>query len=363
MSKIHRLRLSRALRYHSTALLVAAGLLAATCSGPPEDREPTVIGGLTMGTTYAIQIAGSPRLSKRRAARIKTDLDNLFARINREMSIYDKNSEISRFNRSRKTDWFAVSGSTAGLINEALTISKMTEGAFDVTVGPLVNLWGFGPKKGDPGVPGQEKIAELRSHCGYQKLSVRLAPPAIRKTIGKVSCDLSAIAKGYGVDRVAAYLDSLQIDDYLVEIGGEIKARGTNTANQSWQVGIAAPDSTFGVGKIVSLNDAAMATSGDYRNYFEVDGVRYSHIIDPRTGRPVTGDLVSVTVIHDQCAYADAMATALYVLGPDAGYDVAVREDVAALMIIRVGTTYREKATPQFARCVSSGAQRSAREQ
>ncbi|MDH4156994.1 MAG: FAD:protein FMN transferase [candidate division Zixibacteria bacterium] len=357
-AKRHRSRTGRALRHLPAVLLVAMGLLAGTCSGPREGREPTVIDGLTMGTTYTVQIAKHPRLSARSVLQIKKDLDSLFAQINREMSIYDNNSEISRFNRSRKTDWFAVSHSTAELINEALTVSKKTEGAFDVTVGPLVNLWGFGPKTGNLTVPGQEKIAEQMSHCGYRKLSARLAPPAIRKTTGNVSCDLSAIAKGHGVDRAAAYLDSAQIDDYLIEIGGEIKARGTNAENQPWQVGIAAPDSTFGVGKIVSLNKAAMATSGNYRNYFEVAGVRYSHIIDPRTGRPVTHDLASVTVIHDNCAYADAMATALIVLGPDAGYDLAVREGLATLMIVREGSTYSEKATPRFARFVSPGRER-----
>ena len=272
------------------------------------------------------------------------------------MSIYQENSEITDFNRTRHTDWFSVSPETARVIEQSLLISEKSLGALDITAGPLVKLWGFGPGTGEKSttLPGEEAIRRARLHQGYKKMAVRLSPPAVRKDDPEIYCDLGAIAKGHGGDEIARYLAAMGLSDFLVEIGGEVKASGKNNRNSDWQIGIESPDSNLAIHKVVSLRDTAMATSGDYRNYFLQNGIRYSHIIDPRTGKPVTHALSSVTVIHDACSYADAWATALYVLGPEEGYEAALKEELAVFFIIREKEGSIEKMTPPFKKYLSS---------
>ena len=185
---------------------------------------------------------------------------------------------------------------------------------------------------------------------GYEKLEYRLDPPALRKLHPELTIDLSALAKGYGVDVLAEYLEEVGVQDYMVEIGGEIRARGTNPDGQVWRIGIEKPEpgGQRSVYEALPLEDLGMATSGDYRNYYELDGERLSHTIDPRTGRPITHKLASVTVLHEECAFADAYATALNVLGPERGYELAVSLKLPALFIVRVDDRFEEKATPAF---------------
>jgi thiamine biosynthesis lipoprotein len=211
-----------------------------------------------------------------------------------------------------------------------------------------VNLWGFGPAKEKREIPGEAQIKEAMVKIGYQKLAVHLSPPSMKKEDPEIYCDLSAIAKGFGVDKVAAYLEAQGFNDYLVEIGGEVRARGKNPKGTLWRVAIASPDGSSGYQKVLFLEDASMATSGDYHNYFEKDGVRYSHTIDPSTGRPITHKLASVTVVHASCMTADALATAIDVLGPGKGYELALKENLPVFLVIREKDTFVEKMTPRF---------------
>ncbi len=307
-----------------------------------------------MGTTYMVKIVkpGDEKFSSRDELnkKLTADIEKLLKKVNQQMSTWIEDSEISRFNRYNESQWFEVSSDTALVIGEAIGVSKESGGAFDITVGPLINLWGFGPDGTVKKIPGEGQIKKVMEEIGYEKLSVRLSPPALKKEEPGIYCDLSAIAKGFGVDQVTGYLDSRGFSHYLVEIGGEVRAKGLNHKNQIWRVAIASPDPHGGspYQKIIRLKDASMATSGDYFNYFEKDGVRYSHTIDPTTGKPITHKLASVTVIHESCMTADAMATAINVLGPEKGYQLAIKENLAVFMIVRGAKGFLENMTSRF---------------
>ncbi len=341
-------------------ILFALNIFLFHC-GEKEAVSPLIeIHGRTMGTSYMVKVVQSDSLKSTdtdtdidvdaNEKTITADIKNLLKKVNQQMSIWIKDSEISRFNQYGKTDWFEISADTAAVIAESLRVSQISNGAFDITVGPLINLWGFGPEKQERQIPEEQQIREMMTRIGYQKLSVRHSPPSIKKENPKIYCDLAAIAKGFGVDRVAEYLDSKGFVNYLVEIGGEVRARGKNHKHQIWRVGIASPNGSFTLQKIVLLKDRSMATSGDYQNYFEKDGVRYSHTINPTTGRPITHRLASVTVTHTSCMKADALATAINVLGPEKGYELAVKENLPVFMILkeRSGNDFIGKMTPQF---------------
>lgn len=300
--------------------------------------------GKTMGTTYMVKVAGAPEIDD---ATLQIKVDAELRSVNDQMSTYLKSSEISQFNRSASTDWFDVSPEFAMVVDAALAISEKTGGAFDVTVGPLVNAWNFGSTERTGSVPDQETIDRLLAVTGYQKLQVRLDPPALRKQIPDLQIDLSSIAKGHGVDRVVEMLNEMGASDVFVEIGGEVRTTGDKPGGP-WRVGIQLPDAqqdTVMVAHPMLVNDDAgnaMATSGDYRNFFVADGKRYSHTIDPRTGRPVKHGLASVTVVAPTCMVADAWATALSVLGPEPSLDVAKTNQLNTLLATRLGDgTYK----------------------
>ena len=299
-----------------------------------------------MGTTWSVMInAEALPLSR---PQLKAQFDAVLNRVNTEMSTYLPDSELSRINATDSADRIPVSVSLMRVLQAAQEISRLTQGAFDVTIGPLVNLWGFGPEQ-DFSVPAEEQVNRSLRLVGYEKLRLDPAASTLKKAHNGVSIDLSAIAKGYGVDRIADYLDSLQLDNFLVEIGGEIRARGLNGEQLPWQIGIEQPVAgQRGVQRIIKLDNTAMATSGDYRNYFEQDGTRYSHTIDPRTGRPVSHGLASVTVLHPSTMLADAWATGLLALGPDEGYATALENGLAAYFIVRGDEGFREKFTLGF---------------
>jgi thiamine biosynthesis lipoprotein len=289
-----------------------------------------------MGTTYSVKIFDPPEAKEDLAFLV----DQLLRNVNDQMSTYLENSEITRFNRSKSTDWFPVSEELASVVAFSQVISEKTEGAFDVTVGPLVNVWSFGPDPSTRTVPEGGVIAKLRESVGYRKLSVRVDPPALKKSVPELKIDLSAVAKGYAVDRMVALLNEQGASNVFAEIGGEVSVSG-NKAGQWWKVGIQMPDAVSDSVLIAhSLNvggsdDLAMATSGDYRNYFEVDGKRYSHTIDPRTGWPIEHPLASVTVVAKNCMAADAWATALNVLGPEESLRLAKVEGLDVLLVAR----------------------------
>jgi thiamine biosynthesis lipoprotein len=320
-------------------LVVSAGMLLFQCGKRKSTSELLELRGRTMGTTFMVKTLKKPEdlefTTSELTLKLSRDIGEILETVNQQMSTWINDSEISRFNQYPETGWFDVSSDTALVFAEALRVSELSGGAFDITVGPLVNLWGFGPVKTDRQIPGDDQIKEVMTKTGYQKISVRLSssPPAIKKEIPGVQCDLSAIAKGFGVDKVAEYLESTGYMNYLVEIGGEVRGKGINHEAIPWRVAILAP----GPGgqspyqKILSLNDKAMATSGDYFNYFEKDGVRYS---------------------HDSCMTADAMATAIDVLGPEKGYELALKENLPVFMIVKEKGTFVEKMTPPFAKMI-----------
>ncbi len=335
-------------------------------------REMHLFRGQTMGTFYSVKIiepvqdtrstgnetpvTGQPTGPIFDKTAIKNGIEQVLDQVNQQMSTYRPDSEISRFNKYRGNDWFPVSHDLADVVEQALKVSALSGGAFDITVGPLVNLWGFGPTKRPLKIPDAGEIEKARLIIGYDKISVRIPgagspePPALKKMLPEIYCDLAGIAKGYGVDQVARYLESAGIKEYLVEIGGEVRTKGKNQKNQWWLLGVITADGTARVQRAFPLVNAAMATSGDYFNYFEEDGVRYSHTIDPSTGKPITHKLASVSVIASSCVVADAMATALDVLGPEKGYELAIKENLAVFMLIKGDgkNVFIEKMTPQF---------------
>jgi thiamine biosynthesis lipoprotein len=309
--------------------------------------------GETMGTTYTVKVARLPPSID--ADRLAADVEARLEEINRQMSTYRDDSEISRLNRFEDPDWFDVSPELLQVLQRATEVSQATRGAFDVTVGPLVRLWNFGPgREAAERVPTDEQIQVARQQIGYGKIEIRETPPGVRKSQPDLELDLSAVAKGFAVDQVAEVLLSHGATDYLVEIGGEVRAGGKNVAGQPWRIGVEAPlAGVRTVQQVVPLSEMAMATSGDYRNFFVVDGKRYSHIIDPRSGRPVEHRLVSVTVLHPSCAAADAWATALLVLGLEEGFAVAERQQLAVLFIKDTDQGFVETSTKEFDRSIS----------
>jgi len=331
--------------WHLTILIGALAIVS--CS--PETKTPTLVKltGPTMGTAYSVKVRKLPAGLNQED--LQGGIEQVLKRINDRMSTYLEDSELSRFNKQQTTDWMEVSTETVAVIREAIRTSRLTEGAFDVTVGPLVNLWGFGPIPRGDTIPSDTEIREALQKVGYTKIHTRISPPAIKKDRPDIQIDLSAIAKGYAVDQVADYLDKSRVLDYLVEIGGELRAKGKNAKGTAWTVGIEKPVANERViHQVLHLKDQAMATSGDYRNYFEKNGRRFSHTINPRTGRPIKHHLASVTVINPSSMRADAMATALMVLGPEVGYELAERQKLAALFILRDSDGFQERATPEF---------------
>jgi thiamine biosynthesis lipoprotein len=322
------------------------GLLSA-CQSGSQDRALTTLQGATMGTTYTVKMVELPFGLEPDS--IRAEIDVILEKINRQMSTYLQDSELSEFNRRRVTDWIDVSQQLVDVLHQAQQISVLTEGAFDVTVGPLVNLWGFGPAPGDDQPPSDQAIRQAMDRVGYARLQVRSSPPAIKKHRADLYVDLSAIAKGYAADVIAENLLARGVDHYMVEIGGEVRARGRNARGTLWRIAIEKPSSgSRSVHTVIELNDLGMATSGDYRNYFETEGRRYSHTIDPRSGRPVTHKLASVTVAHPSTMQADALATALMVLGADAGYRFAEEHELAAFFIVKGEDGFYDKASTAF---------------
>lgn len=326
--------------------LIALALLGG-CGGP--DRGAILeLQGRTMGTSYSVQVASPPPDLDPESLRQSIAAE--LARVNAQMSTYAPDSNLSRFNRSDSTDWIAVPSELAEVVTEAQRVSRLSDGAFDVTVGRLVNLWGFGPERHPGRVPAPETIARGLARTGYHKLSVRSAPPALRKSQPGLSVDLSAIAKGYAVDCLARLLDQRGLGNYLVEVGGELRASGQHP-ERPWRVAIERPEShERAVFRVLALHDIGMATSGDYRNFFEQDGVFYSHTINPRSGRPVDHRLASVTVLDASCMRADALATALLVLGPTRGLALAEEQGIAAFLIERLEAGDRARASTAFER-------------
>jgi FAD:protein FMN transferase len=328
-------------------LAISIALLLTSACG--EEKREQIIAGRTMGTTYHVKVVTG---SFQSIAGLKEKIDARLVQINGSMSTYQPDSEISRFNDLKQAGRaFEVSADFLRVMMTAKTIFELSGGAWDATVNPLVELWGFGPAERQRAAPPKKKIAALLPKIGFENIQILPNGTLVKKN-KFVTLDLSSIAKGYGVDQVAQIIQKSGFNNYLVEIGGEIFASGHREDGKLWRIGINRPrkDAAFDdVYQIVDLNNQGFATSGDYRNFFEVDGIRYSHVIDPRTGYPVSNGIVSVSIVADNCTLADGLATAVMVMGTEKGLDLINRlQGVEGLIIIEkpngsLGTYYSKR--------------------
>lgn len=330
---------------------------------PARERHLSEFRGLTMGGTFSVKIV-TPKdeLETPGLHDVDRALRSSLDRIEGLMSTWDRDSELSRFNRSTSLQPFPVSPETFEVFKWSIDVGTLTGGALDVTIGPLVDAWGFGPAGPRNALPSNEEIARLREATGLDRIELNPAALTVRKTRPEVRCDLSSIVPGYAADRLAAVLADRRFTDFLIDVGGEVRTRGRNEAGAPWQVGVERPVlHGDAIQRLVPISDLAITTAGDYRKYREVGGQRVAHILDPRTGRPLTHRLASVTVIDPLAVRADAFDTALMVLGMDEGFALATRLNLAALFIERTGEGFSERATPRFEAITGIAAEKASR--
>jgi thiamine biosynthesis lipoprotein len=328
------------------ATLAATGAWVGTRRAPPPGVE--VLRGNTMASTYTVKLH-APGLDAGGVAEAHAAVERELAAVVSRMSSFEAGSELSRFNRHASERPVAISAELAQVLVAARSVSEASEGRFDVTIAPVVDAWGFGPR-GVRARPAAHDLARARAAVSWRALELDAARGTLAKGHPMLAIDLSGIAQGHGADRVAQALERLGFTDYLVDICGEMRARGLNARHTPWRIGIERPDAPERTAhRIVALERGALATSGDYRIYFEQEGERYSHEIDPRTGAPARHALASVSVVAADAAIADAWATALFVAGPQAGHELALARGVAAYFIERRDGGLAERATPAFA--------------
>lgn len=335
-------------------MLFAATVAAVSVSACGE-REPSrlvELRGPTMGTTWSVKLVPGPRgLAEAEIQAIDRHVRDLLARIEGLMSTWDATSELSRFNAIRSDEPFPVSPETFAVFRAAVALAGETDGALDVTVLPLVHAWGFGARGGDVmHAPNDDTLARLHSSTGVRHLALDPNGRWVRKLHPQVECDFSSLAPGYAADLIADLLRVRGLSGFLLDVGGELVAWGRNAEGTVWRLGVDRPElRRRAAAAIVPLDNLAIATSGDYRAYREIDGQRVSHIIDPRTARPVRHALTSATVIDPSAMRADALATALMVLGPDDGMALARRLNLAALLLVRnTDGGFDERPTSRF---------------
>ena len=329
-------------------LLLTTFLLCflSSCFKQTPEKQIT-FNGRTMGTTYSIKLY--PANSDLDQEQLHIKIEQVLSTVDRTMSTYKNKSDISLFNQLKSTQWITFPADLINVIREAQHISLLTNGAFDITVGALVDLWGFGKITQTEKIPESKDINRLLKTLGYKNINIHPTANQISKKHPDISIDLSAIAKGYGVDKVAEALDKEGIHNYLVEIGGEIRVRGFKNETSPWILAIEKPSTKMrSVHQKLVLSNQGMATSGNYRNYFEKEGERYSHIINPKTGRPITHSTASVSVIHVSCMTADAWATGLLAMGYEKGYQLAEQKGLAVYFIYRKGDQFINLATTGF---------------
>lgn len=302
--------------------------------------------GHIMGTTYNVMVVADP------GETLPQDLGETIAawlaQVNQSMSTYLADSELSEVNAAAVGEWVSVSPMLAEVLEEARAISELSGGAFDVTVGPLVDLWGFGPVDTGDQVPSTTALSAARERVGFNHLRMRSEPPAIRK-LRDIRIDLSAIAKGFAADYASQQLKALGFENHLVEIGGDLLVSGHNATGQAWRIGVEKPAfERGGVQQAIAGSDLGVATSGDYRNFFSQDGQIYSHILDPRLGKPVQRDLASVTVIAETAARADGLATAFSVMGAEEALALAAEHQIPLYLIVRQGQNIETRQSAAF---------------
>lgn len=325
------------------ALAVAA---LAGCSFQNEEKIWEISGSI-FGTRYHINVV-LPE-DEQRLQDLAQGIEQKLNQVDQTMSTWKTSSELSRFNqRPDQSEWTALSGPLFEVIRRSQEIAEMTGGAFDVTIGPVVNLWGFGPQARPETLPEPDELARVLAKTGTEHLELDPQTLSLRAQPSQY-IDLSGIAKGYGVDVVARYLDSEGVAAYLVEVGGEVRVNGRKPDGSAWRLAVEQPtEGARQVNSVVALENQAMATSGDYRNYYQSEGQRYSHTIDPKTGKPISHTLASVTVIADDCMTADALATAFNVMGREKAMALATRENIPAYFIVRGQGAFETHQTPAF---------------
>ncbi len=320
-------------------------LLATACSRPP---EPVTIGGPTMGTQWSVRLAEPPPALG--VSQLRAEIEDVLETVNAQMSTYREDALISRFNRAEAGEAFALPPDFARVLLDSLELARDSDGAFDPTVGPLVNLWGFGPDGDRTEPPPDADIAAARARVGWERLDHDPSASLLTQP-GGTYLDFSSIAKGHAVDRIAGLLDAHGVAGYVVDIGGDMRTRGTRADGRAWRIAVERPQpGERAVHSVITPGDMALATSGSYRNFFRDQGRTYSHTIDPRTGWPVAHDIVSVPVIHERCAIADGLATVLSVLDEDEGMAFARQRELAVLWLVNTDEGIQERMTPAFAR-------------
>lgn len=327
------------------SLITMVIILSACFPSNPSNKTEVLLQGRTMGTSYNIKVVATQEQLDE--LKLQQQIDEALKQVNQAMSTYIPSSEISQFNQSNSTEAIEISAGFARVLAESIRIGELTQGKLDVTVGPLVNLWGFGPEQRPETVPSEALLQTTKKRIGLKNLV--LNGNRLSKRIPALYIDLSTIAKGYGVDIVAELIEANGIENYLVEIGGELRLKGFKHTGELWAIAIEKPVSNErSVQEVIIPKDNAVATSGDYRNYFEADGERFSHIIDPATGKPIKHNLVSVTVIHPSSMTADGLSTALMVMGMEQGLAFAKAHDLAALFISKRENGFDEHFTVKF---------------
>lgn len=329
-------------------ITLAVSLSACFPSNPSKNTE-VLLQGRTMGTTYNIKVVATEEQVIE--LKLQQQIDAALKQVNQEMSTYIADSELSKFNQSTSAEAIEISVGLTRVIKESIRLGNLSGGKLDVTVGPLVNLWGFGPEQRPEKVPSDAILSATNERVGLQNLV--LEGNLLSKKIPDLYIDLSTIAKGYGVDIIAELIESNGLTHYLVEIGGEMRLRGFKHTGELWAIAIEKPilDQSGverAVHQVIIPKDNAVATSGDYRNYFEADGRRFSHIIDPSTGKPIDHNLVSVTVVHPSSMTADGLSTTLMVMGMEKGMAFASENNLAALFISKTENGFDERFTVKF---------------
>lgn len=330
-------------------LLAVALLALAGCDNQSATASKgVVLEGKTMGTFWRVSLAGVDDADQNALrGKIQAQLDG----DDRLLSTYKSDSALSRFNQSRSTEPYPVTEAMSDIVTLSLRIGAKTDGAMDITVGPLVNLWGFGPDKQPVKTPDQAQIDAAKALTGLQHLKVinKAGQQWLQKDLPGLYVDLSTVGEGYAADHLARLMEQNGISRYLVSVGGAVVTRGTNPDGKAWRVAIQKPtDRENAVQAIVDLNGHGISTSGSYRNYYELEGKRLSHVIDPVTGAPIQHRLVSATVIATTAMEADGWDTGLMVLGTEKAKRVAEKEGLAVYLITKEGEGFTTWMSPQF---------------
>ncbi len=335
------------------SIFILALLVALTGCFPSNDlsKKEVLLQGMTMGTvTYNIKVIVDPNEevgANFDATKAQADIDGILDQLLQDMSNWEPESELSKFNKSKSLEPIQITEGLRRVIAESIRLGNLSEGKLDVTIGPLINLWGFGPEYRPEKVPSDEELKQVKSTIGLQYL--KLEGNKLSKAIPELYVDLSTIAKGYAVDLVAEYFESKGLNNYLVEIGGEMRVKGFKHTGELWHIAIEKPVSDErAVHQVIVPKDNAVATSGDYRKYFESNGQRFSHIIDPSTGKPINHKLASVTVIHPSSMTADGLSTSMMLMGEDRALAFAEENNLAAYLIIKTDNGFVEQSTVKF---------------